>query len=58
MTPSQSGSYHLPCRCLSCTSPERAWEWVEVMAELALEGDDDALRCLAAAIQHALEVTP
>ena len=41
-------------RCPACTTADAAWMWVAMLAELALDGDEDALRSLPAAIQHAL----
>jgi hypothetical protein len=43
-------------QCQACPTPAEAWVWVELMAESALDGDDDSLRCLPAAVLHALRV--
>ena len=37
-----------------CCDRETAWGWVQTLATEALEGDDDSLRCLPNAIDHAL----
>lgn len=38
--------------CPACPTPTHAWELVE----LALAGDEDALRVVGAAVAHALEL--
>jgi hypothetical protein len=42
--------------CPGCGDAEGAWSWVELVAEVALEGDDDALETLGSVIAHWLEV--
>jgi hypothetical protein len=42
--------------CPGCIDAEGAWEWVELVAEVALEGDDEALETLPNVIDHWLAV--
>jgi hypothetical protein len=42
--------------CPVCTTPAIAWELVAALAEAALDGDDDAARCLGHAAEHYLQI--
>lgn len=53
-SPPPSLQRHQHRTCLGCVLVS-AWEWVEVCAELALDGDPDGKRLLIASIDHALD---
>lgn len=42
--------------CPACPTPDVAWAWIDILTEMALDGDEDAGRVLPDAIQHAIEV--
>jgi hypothetical protein len=43
-------------QCPGCVDAEGAWTWVELVAEVALEGDEDAIETLPNVVAHALAV--
>jgi hypothetical protein len=43
-------------QCPGCVDTEGAWTWVNVITEIALEGDEDAIETLPNVIAHALDV--
>jgi hypothetical protein len=49
-------SAHESTGCPGCTTATDAWEWVELVAEVALEGDEDAIETLPNVVAHWLEV--
>ena len=38
----------------SCCTAEQAWAWTNAIAEMAVDGDDDARRALPEAVDHYL----
>jgi hypothetical protein len=44
-------------QCPGCGDAEGAWSWVELVAEVALEGDEDAIETLPNVVAHWLEVS-
>lgn len=52
--PPSRGNSQKPCGCADCNPHD--WFWPELLTERALDGDDDAQRCLAYAIDHALRL--
>jgi hypothetical protein len=49
-------SVHGRSSCPGCATEEDAWRWVELVSEMALEGDEDAIETLPNVIAHWLEV--
>jgi hypothetical protein len=43
-------------QCPGCRDVEGAWEWVSIVTEVALEGDEDAIETPPNVIAHALDV--
>jgi hypothetical protein len=43
-------------QCPGCIDAECAWAWVQLVAEVALEGDEDAIETLPNVVAHALDV--
>jgi hypothetical protein len=49
-------STHQSTQCPGCGDAEGAWAWVQLVCEVALEGDEDAIETLPNVIAHALDV--
>lgn len=47
---------HDGAACADCTTPAIAWDWVSLLTEGVLAGDDETLMNLPRAIDHALLV--
>jgi hypothetical protein len=52
----ESRQHDLYTVCPGCVDVAGAWEWVELIAEVALEGDEDAIETLPNVVAHALDV--
>jgi hypothetical protein len=48
--------HSIPNGCPGCGDAEGAWAWVQIVAEGALEGDEDAIATLPNVVAHALDV--
>lgn len=46
--------FHWPPHVDRCCTAGQAWHWVNAVAEMAVDGDDDAKHALPATIDHYL----